>query len=165
MRSGAFPREVVLLAAALAALALGVLVYAGERTPGSAWLMPSVEALHGRHFFGAAATWLPSAVHAGAFGLISAALLPPRTALYALACAGWVVVDLAFEFGQHPAVASGVSAALESTLPAALAQPLARYFLQGTFDPADVGAVLLGGAAAWGLLCWTDSRAEALHGQ
>lgn len=163
MRSGPIPREAALWAAGLTALLLGTLVYVTDRAAGSAWLLPTLDWPAGRGWFGAAAPWLPSAVHAFAFALLSAALLPPRRSMYAMACAAWVAIDLAFETGQHPAIATELSMHLESALPAAIAQPLARYFRAGTFDPADLGAVLLGGLAAWALLCWTHHEAEAAH--
>ena len=157
------PRGMVLSAMALAALALGVLVYLGDRAAGSTWLIPPGTAWHGWHGFGPAAAWLPSALHTFAFALLSAALLPPRPALQGIACIGWGTVNLAFESGQHPSVAPWLAAALESALPAALAQPLAQYFRRGTFDPADLVAVLMGGLAAWALLYWTHPEPETAH--
>ena len=149
--------------AAAAALALGLLVYLADRPAGTAWLLPLAGALRGEHGPANLAPWLPTAVHAFAFALLSAALLPPRALLRMLACGGWVLVDLAFEAGQHPAVAAGLAARVESALPPALAQPLARYFVAGTFDPADLAAATLGGAAAWLLLRHTDGRWEETH--
>lgn len=153
-------REVTLTGAAAAALALGLLVYLGDRPAGTAWLLPYAGGWRGLHGLGSVTTWLPSAVHAFAFALLSAALLPPRAALRNLACVGWVIVDLAFEAGQQPSVAPSLSAGLEARLPASLAQPLARYFVGGTFDRADLAATVLGGAAAWLLLRRTDRPRE-----
>ncbi len=158
------PREVALGSIALASLALGVLVYLTDRAAGSAWLLPPVEALAGRHWFGVVSRWLPSAMHAFAFGLLSAALLPPRPPQHALACASWVLVDAAFELGQHAAIAPRLSAWLESAWPAVFAQPLVRYFRGGTFDPADLGAALLGGVAAWLVLRRVHRSQEFIHG-
>lgn len=156
-------REVTLIGAATAALAVGLLVYLVDRPAGTAWLMPQAGALRGPAGLAGAASWLPSAVHAFAFALLSALLLPPRMPLYPVACAGWVLVDGLFELGQHPGIAAGLSEWLQDALPPGLAQPLARYFLAGTFDPADLGAVLLGGAAAWALLCRTHVEPETAH--
>ncbi len=158
-------REVTLTGAAAAALALGLLVYVGDRVAGSAWLLPYAGALRGHHGMGIVTPWLPSAMHAFAFALLSAALLPARAALRNLSCVGWVIVDLAFEAGQQASVAPSLSAALEASLPASLAQPLARYFVGGTFDPADLAGTLLGGAAAWLLLRRTDRSRENVDGE
>lgn len=151
------------MGAAAAALAVGLLVYLGDRPADTAWLLPHAGALHGHVGLGGAASWLPSAVHAFAFALLSALVLPPRRPLYTMACAGWVLVDVLFELGQHPAAAAPLSRWLQAHLPLDLAQPLARYFLAGTFDRADLGAALLGGAAAWLLLRRAEAPTEVHH--
>lgn len=151
------------MGAVAAALAAGLLVYLGDRPAGTAWLLPQAGALRGPVGLGDAASWLPSAVHVFAFALLSALVLPPRRLLYTVACAGWMLVDLAFELGQHPDAAAPLSGWLLAHLPLDLAQPLARYFLAGTFDRADLGAALLGGAAAWLLLRCADTLTEARH--
>ncbi|TXC66490.1 hypothetical protein FSC37_13475 [Piscinibacter aquaticus] len=102
-------------------------------------------------------------MHAFAFALLSALVLPPRRLLRALACAGWVLADLLFELGQHPALAAPLSRGLEALLPAAVAAPLARYFQAGTFDVADLAAALLGGMGAWLLLHGTATAGETGH--
>lgn len=151
------------MGAAAAALAVGLLVYLGDRPAGTAWLLPQAGALRGHAGLGGVASWLPSAVHAFAFALLSALVLPPRRPLYTIVCTGWVLIDLAFELGQHPAATAPLSRWLQAHLPLDLAQPLARYFLAGTFDRADLGAALLGGAAAWLLLRRTDTPTEVCH--
>lgn len=151
------------MAAAAAALAVGLLVYLGDRPAGTAWLLPQAGALRGHAGQGGAASWLPSAVHAFAFALLSALVLPPRRPLYTTACVGWVLVDVLFELGQHPSAAAPLSRWLQAHLPLDLAQPLARYFLAGTFDRADLAAALLGGAAAWVLLRRAETLTEARH--
>ena len=150
-------------AAAAAALALGLLVYLADRPAGTARLLPYAGALRAHPGAANLAPWLPTALHAFAFALLSAVVLPPRRPLHLRACAGWVLVDGAFELGQHPAVATPLSRALEALLPPALAQPLSRYFQAGTFDAADLAAALIGGAAAWLLLCGTETTRETHH--
>ncbi len=157
-------REATLLGAAAAALAVGLLVYLADRPAGTAWLLPPVGTPHGLPSLGAAAAWLPSAVHVFAFALLSALVLPPHRLLGTTACAGWVLVDMLFELGQHRAIAAPLSQWLQAHLPSQLAQPLARYFLAGTFDPADLAAAVLGGAMAWLVIRRTDGTTENLHG-
>jgi hypothetical protein len=119
----------------VAALALGGLVYALDRRGGGWW--------------GAVAGWLPDLVHPFAFALFTAALLPPSPAWQAGACGFWVLVDGAFECGQHPAVAAWIAGVLPD---AAWTAPLRHYFERGTFDVADLAATLAGGLAAAFLL-------------
>lgn len=144
MRTGTAPRNETLVAIALAALGAGVLVYLTDRDGVQAWLLPRVGALAGRHWFGALGGWLPSALHAFAFALLSAAVLPRTGPARFVACAAWAVIDIGFELGQHPLVAP--------QLAAWLAGAPARYFERGTFDPADVVAAALGAALAAALL-------------
>lgn len=160
----AMREKVTLAGAAAGALAIGLVVYLADRPVGSAWLLPWAGLLQAHPGAANLAPWLPTAVHAFAFALLSALVLPPRRSLRTLACAGWVLADLLFELGQHPALAAPLSQGLEALLPAALAAPLARYFQAGTFDGADLGAALLGGMAAWLLLRGTETAAEIGHG-
>jgi len=142
------PRErravVALAALAVAVLALGTLVYALDRAPGTAALWPRAWTRHGGSaFFGAVGGALPSFAHAFAFSLLTALLLAPGRGAQRAACLGWAAVDTLFEIGQHPAVAKHLL-----WLPG----PLARYFRHGVFDALDVAAGLLGALLAYALL-------------
>lgn len=161
--TGAPMRDAALGATGLAALGVGVLIYLADRDGMQAWLLPRVGLLADSHWFGAAGGWLPSALHTFAFALLSAAWLPARGPARLLACAVWAVVDIGFEAGQHRAVAPHLAAWLDAAGPAWLAGPVARYFDHGTFDPADLAAVLLGAAAAAALLCLARAAPETLH--
>ena len=135
------------------ALALGLTVYLTDRNASHAVLIPGVAALAGSNVFGALGQWLPAAVHPFAFGLFTAAVLPPRSAWRYGACAAWCVVNLAFELGQHPLVSGYVAGALQAgsgqSVPGRM---LANYFLHGTFDGADMLAAVLGAVAAAAVL-------------
>jgi len=144
MRAGSTISDETLAAIALVALGAGVLVYVTDRDGVQAWLLPRIDTLAGRHWFGAIGGWLPSAVHAFGFALLSAAVLPPTGPTRFVACASWAAIDVGFEFGQHPLVAPHLAAWL-------VGAP-ARYFERGTFDPADVAAAALGAALAAALL-------------
>jgi hypothetical protein len=136
---------VALTAIAVAVLALGTLVYALDRAPGTASLWPRAWTRHGGSpFFGALGGALPSFAHAFAFSLLSALLLPPGRGWQRAACLGWAAIDTLFEIGQHPAVSHH--------LPGWLPGFIARYFRYGVFDAFDVAAGLLGALAAYGLL-------------
>lgn len=129
---------------ALAVLALGTLVYALDRTAGSAVLWPrALTRDGGAPVFGTLGGSLPSLAHAFAFSILSALVLPWRRAAQAGACIGWALVDALFEIGQHRAL----SGALGELLP-----PLAGYWRRGTFDPIDLAAGGVGAALAYLLL-------------
>lgn len=160
MRIGLLTRDATLAATALAALGAGVLVYLADRDGGQAWLLPRVVSLAGRHWFGPAGAWLPSALHAFALALLSAVVLPRTGPARLRACAAWAVIDIGFELGQHAGVAPRLAAWLDAAGPAWLAGPPARYFERGTFDPADVAGVVLGASSAAALLWLARPRQE-----
>ncbi len=139
------------LATAGLALLLGAAIYLVDRPAGSAWLVPSAwQAAKPGRGFGAVGQWLPSLVHAFAFSVLTAWLLPRRAGCAAAACLGWALVDSLAEIGQHSAVSAPLAAALAAAFDSApLAARLARYFTQGTFDPADLAAALAGSALAY----------------
>lgn len=135
------------------ALTLGLTVYLTDRDASHAELIPAVAALAGCNLFGTLGQWLPSAVHPFAFGLFTAALLPPRSAWRYGACTAWCVVNMAFELGQHPLVSGYVMGALQAgSGQSAPGRIVANYFLQGTFDGADMLAAVLGAVAAAAVL-------------
>jgi len=146
-------------------LSAGVLVYFADRRSSSALLVPAIAALGRRNVFGALGQWLPSFVHPLAFSLFTAAALRPGIAACWGACAFWGGVNVAFEVGQHPALAATWSAALHGGAGDwAIARHLLNYFLHGTFDPYDVCAATLGALAGGGLLQCAHHFRERRHG-
>jgi hypothetical protein len=145
-------------------LAVGMLVYMADRDPVHAALFPTIAALHGGAVFGVLGAWLPSFVHPFAFSLFTAAALPAHLGWRLAACVSWGAVNVAFEVGQHPHVSASLADWLQSgDAPTWPAQALSNYFLRGTFDVADIGAALLGAAAAAGVLCWMRGPLEKHH--
>jgi hypothetical protein len=144
-----------LIVTAALLLAAGVLVYLLDRPAGSAWLIPrewhagpAPSAL--RSVFGSVGAWLPSFVHAFAFSVFTAAVLPRRLKHAAAASVGWAALDTLAEFGQHPALAGPIAAALEHLFGAApWALQVGRYFTRGSFSLADVAAGICGAALAY----------------
>ena len=135
------------------ALALGVLVYLIDRNPANAMLLPAWPRFGGGAVFGSVGQWLPSLIHPFAFSLLTAAALAPSATPRYGVCAAWCAVNAAFELGQLPQIAAALAAALrENRLPPALTRPLADYFLHGSFDVADLAAVVLGSLAAAAVL-------------
>ncbi|MCW5636017.1 MAG: hypothetical protein KIT17_21960 [Rubrivivax sp.] len=139
------------VAAAVASLVLGLLVYLLDRPAGSAALLPAPwHAGSPLGLFGAAGAWLPSLVHAFSFAILTAWALPRRRGMAAGACIGWAVIDTLAELAQLPALAMPLAAALLATFDhSALAGQVGRYFTQGSFAAADVAASLAGAALAY----------------
>jgi hypothetical protein len=118
------------------AIAAGLVMYAIFR-PARIPLIP--DALHFADADAGAPAVLsaaPSAVHAFAMPLLTAACLRLRRRHVALACFGWLVVDVVFELAQATRI---------------------RFFPGGTFDPLDLLGVLLGVTLA-GAVLWSKSR-------
>ena len=134
------------LAAGLAALAFAVLVYASRTTRQAPLLEPWRAGWLGG-CFGAAAGWLPSALHVFGFALITAACGPRcwRTARQATLL--WLAVNVLFECGQHTLLRARLAGALAG-MPSLGGRALGAYFEHGTFDVADLLAALAGAAAA-----------------
>ena len=100
--------------------------------------------------FGVVGHSLPTFAHVFAFCLLTAALLAVGTEAAITVCLGWFLVDVAFELGQHSALAP----ALSTLIPPWFAHLLIlnqtdSYFLDGTFDPLDLLAIALGALAAY----------------
>jgi hypothetical protein len=141
------------LVIAIMALVVGLLVYMADRVAAPPLLLPAFARLDTGALFGGVGQWLPSFVHPFAFGLLTAAVLPPRSAWRYGACAAWGVVNVAFEVGQHPSISPHLAAALHDAFGSSPpARALANYFVLGTFDRADVVAAVLGALAAAALL-------------
>jgi len=161
--AGRIGREAWPLAAGSLALAAGLLVYLTDRDAARAVLIPEVAALAGSKLFGALGQWLPSFVHPFAFGLFTAAALPPRSAWRHRACAAWCAINLAFECGQHPLASAPLAEVLGGFRNSWLGRTLANYFLLGTFDGGDIVAAVLGSLAAVALLWLMQDSTEKVH--
>lgn len=156
----------ILAISASLALALGAVVYLTDRDASRAMLIPATAAFAGGKVFGVLGQWLPSFVHAFAFSLFTAAVLAPRSAPRYGACLAWGAINVAFEVGQHPLVSASLADALQGPLGAMpMAQALARYFVQGTFDRGDIVAALSGALAAGALLHFMHRGQENRHAQ
>jgi len=158
--------QAVLLAAA--ALSLGMAVYVLDRQAPALWLWPASWALgsagsaHTR-WFGSAGEWLPSAVHAYAFCMLSLALLRPAAhprAQTLAVCCGWWLLGSAFELAQHPSWSHRLAAALPAWAGhVPVLDHLGAYVVRGTFDQRDLAATSAGCLAAG--VNWRWLRAAA----
>ena len=94
---------------------------------------------------------LPSFLHTLGFILLTAvAAGVRRRGSLAVVSLTWVGVESLFEIGQHPLLAGALAAGL-SGLPGLAGA--GSYFVNGTFDPLDLLAVVLAGGLAWALGC------------
>jgi hypothetical protein len=138
-------RAAGLALAGLAFLALGLLVYLADRPPLAARLPLHVPGVSGARWFGSAADWLPALAHTAGFGLLTAAVLPPRGRWALAGCVFWGLVNVLAEVGQLPRVDQLLAALLVDTLGDGRAVAfVAQYFTLGTFDPLDVAAAVAG---------------------
>ena len=165
-RAEGWGRPASLAAIGLVALAVGLLVYLTDRDASKAALIPTIAWLAGSHVFGALGGWLPSFVHTFAFSLFTAAALPERSVPRYGACLAWFAVNAAFEVGQHPQISVRLAEALQDGLGGSpFSQPLASYFVYGTFDYGDIVAALLGALAAAAALHLMHRGRRAIHAQ
>jgi hypothetical protein len=159
------PAGALQLAAAGAALALGLLVYLADRPAGHAMLLPAALALGTGPLFGIVGQWLPSFVHPFAFSLASAAARAPAAGPAYGACAGWWAVNVVFEAAQHPRIRPAAIEAVAGLFGGGWpTRPLVDYLRQGTLDPGDLIAATLGALAAAALLRVVHRRSQN-HGQ
>jgi hypothetical protein len=133
------------------------------RAASGALLIPDLGVSGGPLVFGALGHWLPSAMHALAFSVFTAAALKPGCKTRVGACAFWGLVNAAFEFGQHPAFSARWAAELQGGAgDGVITRSVLTYLLRGTFDPGDVCAALLGALAAGALLHFVE-HSRGLH--
>ena len=148
----------------LASLTVGVLIYWIDR-PGSILGANGLGMAYmegdGR-FFGAAGYSLPAFLHAFAFSLLTASLLPERRAIHAATCAGWLAVDSTFELLQHPELVPS-DGQLLTTLGeyGPLGRVVSEHFRNGVFDTIDVACIILGALFAYATLSITREHEEA----
>ncbi len=148
----------------LAALLLGTMVYVVDR-PGDHSFVPSAISLFPftPRVFGVLGHSLPTFTHVFAFCLFTAALLSHAKRTAITVCLGWFLVEVAFELGQHPALALALSTAMPpwfAGLP--ILNNSASYFLHGTFDPLDMLAIASGALAAY-LVIQNTTRGRVSH--
>jgi hypothetical protein len=132
-------------------LVLGVIVYVLDRNPQQVYFLTKVlsHPLAERPVFGEAGSSLPSFAHVYAFILLTAALLPPTRGACLGATLFWLITDSAFEIGQHAAIAPLIASAVPawfSSIP--IIENTRAYFLNSTFDPIDIAAIIIGAIAA-----------------
>ena len=136
---------------ALTTLCLGTLVYVIDRPPGVTALPESITLFQPTvRFFGAVGRSLPAFAHVFAFSLLTVALIGGGRGKAIGACAGWFLVDTAFELGQYPTIASKLASLTPTWFQAIpILNRTDHYFRYGTFDPVDLLFIALGALAAY----------------
>lgn len=151
-----------LVAMAFVALALGVLVYLVDRSGprGPDWTVSLVGTRHEpRQLFGVVGWWLPTFAHTLAFSMFTAAVHSGRQRPSYVACAGWWLVNVAFEVGQHEKVAPVLDEILAQWFGSSgWIRRASGYFQHGTFDPGDIVAATAGAACAAMVICFSHRR-------
>ena len=140
-----------------AALVAGGCIYIFARDAGTTYLLPALLTRPaGDSSIGLFVGSLPTFLHVLAFSMLTVAAANPKSvhACIAIAC-GWCATNILMEIGQHsqvaPIIVDAVPAAFASV---PLLENLAPYFLNGTFDSADLVAAALGAVAAVGVVLW-----------
>ena len=133
----------------LMVLAAGCLVYLVDRPAESVPFFRLVSLAHlTPTIFGSVGQSLPTFSHVFAFSLLTAACFGLRRNAALAACLGWCLIDLAFEIGQHDAVASRLSEWMLESRFGFLASANG-YFESGTFDLVDLVSIVAGAAIAF----------------
>ena len=142
------------LEAGAVCLLLGVLVYFIARPEGALFL-PAVFNLS-QYFpalFISLTGPLPVFFHVLGLSLLSAAVLAPGKHTTISICLSWAVINGLFELGQHPVMAAWLNVQRTTAYQDIwLLEHTLRYFHHGTFDPADLAAILLAAAIAYPII-------------
>jgi hypothetical protein len=143
------------------ALLLALIFYVLGRADGTVYLLP-VQLTQILPTVGSVAALgsLPTFLHVFSFVLLTVAVARPQSATtcVAIAC-GWCIANVLFETGQHPGIApliDGVLPASFDSLP--ILENIGPFFLNGTFDPLDVLAAVLGAVTSISFIFWMRNR-------
>ena len=107
--------------------------------------------------FGALGNTLPGFLHVFSFILITAGMVSCGKRGGLIICAGWFLTDTLFELGQK------FSTQVVNLIPDDFAgipylENTKNYFLGGTYDPLDLGAIFIGTLMAYYVLTKTINR-------
>ena len=146
----------------LAGLGLGSLVYIIDRHPDHTYFV-YISGLNISlykifpNIFGLVGNSLPAFIHVFSFILITAGLIFCKKRGYLIICLSWFLVDSAFELGQKFNVwSSNIIPNWFRGMP--FLENSKNYFLQGTFDSVDLGAIAAGSVIAYFVLLMTRKR-------
>lgn len=147
----------------LTALALGVVLYLYDRPSSQIYFVPDLLSQYeGKPFmFGVIGYHLPTFLHAFAFCLLSTGILGSSTKEAFVICLFWLLIDGAFEIAQHPDIANGIIPYIPDWFKhIPVLDNTASYFIQGRYDPADLGAILIGTVVAYFLILFLHMKVK-----
>lgn len=142
-------------------LIIGLLIYFIDRPPEDTYLVYKISrgiSLYHiiPNLFGSIGKILPAFIHVFSFSLITSGLLGCRKRGCLIICSGWLVIDLAFEFGQK--FDSWVSNLIPDFSGIPFLEAIKDCFISGTFDHYDLTAIVLGSIAACLIMFNTSPR-------
>lgn len=144
--------ETLQLIVALSALLIGVLVYLTTRSHQQVLFLnylPEMDVAFSLSVGGLIYS-IPSLLHIYAFILLTSVVISASINAARLICIFWLIIELVFETGQHPVVASAISENLpEWFYHYAWLQSISNYFINGKFDVLDVMCLVLGSVFAF----------------
>lgn len=146
---------------AFSALILGMAVYYLDRQPERVYFLAHWVSSAGEtgSFFGDIGNHLPTAIHVFAFILLTAVIVAPSRRFAAAICVAWLGIDSLFEIGQIPVIAQGIASRVPDWFHGVpFVENTSEYFLSGTFDVLDLGAIAAGALAAFLTLVLTASK-------
>jgi len=148
-----------------AGLSLGTLVYLIDRPPEATYFIYFSKiniSLYNTfpNVFGVLGNSLPDFLHVFSFILITAGLLSCQKRCCLIVCITWFSVDFLFEiFQKYNALPLEIIPNWFKAIP--FLENTENYFSQGTFDIADLIAIVLGTVIAYFILLATNNRRKA----
>jgi len=148
-----------------AGLSLGALVYLIDRPPEATYFIYFSKiniSLYNTfpNAFGVLGNSLPDFLHVFSFILITAGLLSCQKKCSIIVCISWLSLDFLFELLQkYNAMPLKIIPTWFKGIP--FLENTENYFSQGTFDIADLIAIVLGTVTAYFILLTTNKRSEA----
>ena len=148
------------------ALALGVIVYILDRPAEHVYFLPQALSMYERipSVFGRVGYHLPTFLHVMAFSLMLASVIGCGKQGGLIVCIIWMVINSAFEIGQHQDIAPGIVELLPewfSYVP--ILDNTASYFIHGVFDPYDLLSIAAGALVAYVIIRPTIKHVEYPH--
>lgn len=147
----------------LGSLAIGSLIYLLARPPWQAPLLTSALPLLRlpAPTYASFIDNLPSFLHTFAFILLFASVAKSSRRGYAKTCLLWMCVEVVFEVCQGSIVKAWIqSSGIYNPKGGEFSDALLAACFSGTFDVADLAAIILGGVVAFALLSISDTRGK-----
>ena len=148
------------------ALVSGVVVYIIDRPAEHVYFLPQALSMYEQipSVFGRAGYHLPTFLHVMAFSLMLTGVIGCGKQGGLIVCIIWMVINSAFEIGQHQDIAPGIVELLPewfSSMP--ILDNTASYFIHGVFDPYDLLSIVVGALVAYVVIKLTIKKSGSDH--